>query len=291
VNYPWRWSLEHFAGFTDRDWLRPDAVQGAAALKRRLARIARLPGLAALVLKDTAAPGYARVLRAGGTGQGFSGAAAAALANRGWDFGYTPEMRVRFLRVHRIDPLDLNTQDRLVNVELNPPFFPGLAGSANFFGIDAAARPATAADLPLDAWDVVRADANARLMADLFEAVRTANPDLPLLVRSRESVAATQPGGVAWYGSWDRAEAVPAAPAMWGQQTLGQVARAQSRRVWLAGPLGASGDLGTFLAYSSGYLQDKAGWDGLVLDASEMAEEKVRALLEAIASVHAPSTP
>jgi hypothetical protein len=282
VGLPLRFALDYFAAaFAERDWLRADLPANVASLKRRLSGLARTTGLAALILRDTAAPGY--------TSSGKVGrAAAVALENRGWDFGYTPELRLRFLRERGIDPLDLSTRDSLIDVDLHPPFFSGLLGAANVAGgPEDGGADAPRPPFALDAWNALRFEANARLMAELFAAVRAARADLPVLVRARGRGIPTPFGGAGWYGSWDRGDAPPPShPETWGQQqSPGQVARAQSRSVWLDAPLDTGGDpLAALRAAQEGYAREPAGWDGLVLDASQMPAEKVSALLEILAA-------
>ena len=273
--YPHR--KEFYADAAGWDWLRSDTPTTAEPVKRRLAEIARTPGLAGLVLHDTAAPGYADRI-----GQ------VVPEAGAGYDFGYTQELRLAFLRQEGVDPVDLQTAYYYARIEVKPPFFPGYPVRA-WFSPGPAAN-ARAAD-PLARWKELRREANARLLAATFTSLRAARPDLPVLVRVGEPLPNLGAGGSGWYGSWDRADAPPALPASFDPaRTAAQAARAQSRRVLLNATVQKWAGISPALSALSGVVGRDGDWDGLVLDLSGMAVDDALPLLEKLAAGSPPAT-
>jgi hypothetical protein len=278
------------------DWLRADNPQTLARLKRRLTALASVPGLAGLVLEDTAAPGYGDP----GTTSERSG----YFSDRG-DYGYSSEARLRFLRAENIDPIDLLPPNSYVNnADLSLPFFadqilqPRMIQSNGRWIEQPGFRSVT------QKWRAFRYQANAKLMADLYAALRQkARSDLSLVLHDRSDGYAE----AAWFGSWDKPDALPrSAPRNWDDPnpvTPANTARTYSRQILLHAPYRfadvtraapgttnetpepdepkkaeiARRNFAGFLGYLMA--QQKSGWDGIVLDLSESPIERVLPLL------------
>lgn len=278
--YPW---VRH-ALLRSGDWLRVDTPAAAVQRKRHLREIAATPGLAGLALCDTAAPGYALPADAGniyGTG--------------GTELGYTPEMRLAFLRQKGADPIDIGSNPHVGgNVATRLPFFDPDNVSRVTFVDGRAVAPPGGQTLP-QKWNGFRYDANARFLAELYKTLRAEHPDLPLLLQDRPQHFSALPG---WYGSWDKPGGLPRTYFAGNQQqTLVQRARVSSRYVvrsivYYGLPLGVAppGPQPTpaeAYARSIRYFleKEKRGWDGIVLDLSDRAVPEALPLLEALATV------
>ncbi len=141
-------------------------------------------------------------------------------------------------------------------------------------------------------WNKFRNEWNVRLLSPLLDRLHRVAPGLPVFCADRYE---QPPLGTGWYGSWDKPEELPHRKSAYGRPALGQ-ARETSRSVlihvkcpttyepmalpWLPkGKLDAS-------AYSSivrnTIKQAGAGWDGIVLDLSDMPIAQALPLLEAI---------
>ncbi len=282
------WQKEAF--LRPGDWLRPDAPAVSAALKQRITELAAAPGLAGLVLRDTAAPGY--------TGSDYY--------PTGREFGYTPEARIAFLRQHGVDPVDLRTRGGLSGADVTLPFFSprprshriGSNDGVGSFVIIQGSGGFGGDDSLLQAWDAFRRQANAALMRELFTAARAAKPDLPLLIDDR-SHPRLNPG---WYGEWIAPDRLPgAAEGMCAFDPLTQQAKTQARRTlisvnplrWVITPTGGYGpegkpaadtapDFALFL--NKALSAQNKGWEGVVLDLSEMPVDRALSLLDALGS-------
>jgi hypothetical protein len=252
-----------------REWRRIDSPADVAGLGRRLRGIAGVPGIAGVALTDTAAPGYARTRND------------ADVPRAGEDLGYTPEMRLGFLREAGVDPIDIDPMPVYL------PFFPG-------DDWDLRAR-----------WDAFRYRANARTLAALFVDLRRAAPGVPLWIAERgESYGHWPP---LWFGSWDRADTLPRrtdAGRTEREPPLYERARRVSRRALQAITLlpevppingtapperSSSEALTELLRWRLGKEASGGGvatrWDGFVLDWSGMPSGEVPALLTALAVV------
>jgi hypothetical protein len=101
------------------DWLSPDSPLVQAAALKQATKIAQTPGLAGIVLRDTAALGYDD-----------SSFPSPPFDAPDWaeQMGYTETMRLAFLRESGIDPIDLSP---LQNAHLNLPFDTGFSSDIN----------------------------------------------------------------------------------------------------------------------------------------------------------------
>lgn len=174
------------------DLLRVDDPDVLSRLKKRLVALVATPGLAGLVLEDTAAPGYADP---GGS----------LLANRyprRNGFGYTPGLRLAFLRQASVDPLDLPAGSG--SGEFDLPFFS--AEKRSFASADAlgAGGPNTVSNSPPApmAWNAFRYARNRQFLHELCVALRAARPDLPLFLAERGETPV-------WFSRWEQNEALP----------------------------------------------------------------------------------
>ena len=178
-----------------RNFLLPPEAHTLPFLHRRLAPIASLPGLAALVLTDAAAPGYHSPR---------SDSLAFSLASG--DFGYTLANRLRLLREAGFDPLDLWQSTTLGGGEETLPF------------IEKADRdsqrnlPGSAARAGRDGWYALRHGQQAGLLADLYRSLRTEYPALPLYLHSlgetNKELIIYKPVVV----RWEKADGLPRLP-------------------------------------------------------------------------------
>jgi hypothetical protein len=262
----------------DTDWLRPDTAESKTRLTTWLTDLARTPGLAGLVLRDTSAPGYS-------TRDGAGGLNIFAAAN---DFGYTPEMRLAFLRQEGFDPVDLGG-GTVAELDLTLPFFPG-TGPQRFATLEDSATP-NPAIAALQKWNTFRYRSGAILLAELYAALRAVRSDLPLLLAPRP-VPNFSTGSQTWFGSWDAPERLPypIPPSGETRTPLSQQARSFSRQVLLSlpypSPMGQAPQALTATDYARhlGPLlrQNQNGWDGIVLDLSQVPTDQALALVESL---------
>ena len=174
------------------DWLLPDALTTLTTIKRRVLSVAQNPGLAGIVLREIASPGY------GNPGQSsfyyFSGQG---------DFGYTEAHRLALIRTEGYDPIDLSANE-YSDVKTDLPFFQTQSqswkddGTGNY-------RPDPDFKSPSQAWAKMRYDINQRLLMDFYKAVRPELPaTVPLIVRDMG-----EGSYVSWYGTWEAADKLP----------------------------------------------------------------------------------
>ncbi len=239
-----------------------------AALTAPLLGVARTPGLAGLILTDTAPPGYARRVGRGSGGDNTSG------------LGYTRTQRLDFLRAESADPIDLPATSSWSDSRVMPPAF---SEQVRYIpGPDGVYRPDPKASLNLDVrWNAFRATKNEAGMRALYGRLRAGNPTLPLWVAAREGMGSGT--SASWIGSWDRADALPSLPS-WPEND-GQAiaaARASSMRVLTSASLW---DNATPQALRSmlGYLASNRGaTDGIVLNLTALPVEKLAPFLQAL---------
>jgi probable phosphoglycerate mutase len=155
--------------------------------------LATVPGLAGLALTETAPPGYGQFKTLGGPMIGWW-----AVLRDGGDFGYTPEMRLAFLRREGYDPLDLSVSgtEMLSNGGARLPFFPdkGVISGDND------------EDAPVTHWARFRREKNAQFLSALYAALRKQAPILPLVMAERSGDATFGPK---FWASWESAKSLP----------------------------------------------------------------------------------
>ncbi len=250
-------------------WLRTDTPEARAAITDRLARLAATPGLAGLVLENTAAPGYANpaVDQERDRFNVLLGASG---------YGFTPEMRLRFLRAEGSDPIDFESYGNVGPVSLDLPFFRPDQSRGHVPLEEMGSKP------PAQKWTVLRHEVNTTFLRGLFGALRKAVPSLPLLVAERG-----EQGGAQWYGVWERADAAPPrfapyfGPGGFDKGGQGwpstQARRFSSRNLLRLAPQPGEKDLSPFLG---AWLPDMAkGWNGVVFDLRHLSADEVFALL------------
>lgn len=257
------------------DWLPPVGKAGLLARARTL-EIAALPGLAGLVLRGLQPPGYA-----GARDTGLLGWGNASLTEPE-QMGYTPAMRLAFLRRARVDPLDLIPPDLEVGAaDLRVPFFldDNARGDTSVYNETNSPMPGFN-EVGGVQWDKFRQETNERFLADLHGALRVRRPGLPLFA---EALRAGHRGSMddSEYGSWIKGDAPP---------RRGD-ARSLTGRVLfslpLADPTTADDEawnrfrsITIFLA-ASGLAGQRP--DGFVLDLSALSATKAAAFLETLA--------
>ena len=148
-------------------------------------RLAATKGVTALVLRETVSPGYNRH---NGSHYGVQGD----------PLGYTPLLRLAFLRRSHVDPLDLEPEsyEGQMTANLSLPEFE-----------DWQAMGSVAED-----WNVFRAGADLDLLQTLLStAQQSAGHRVPFLIKQRRT---TWRGN--WYGLWDDPRAkLPALSEEW----------------------------------------------------------------------------
>ena len=216
----------------------PEVRQTLTALVQRLAAT---PGVAALALRETVTPGYDRD-------------ADSHYGIQGDTLGYTPALRLLFLRKDHVDPLDLEpeTYEGQMNVDLSLPDFPEWENMGD----------------AVKDWNGFRSGADLDLLQSLLAAARQgAGHPVPFLIKQRRS---------SWRGNWYGVWADPRAklPELSEELAFGGsdmnasfagFARAQSRtNIFEVDRWAAQSKDGLAAALQ----QLKPGWDGIVLDFS-----------------------
>ncbi len=287
-------NLEPFPGYTrrfigQRDFLRPDVTATLQAARERALNASRLPGIAGVVFSDTAAAGYTDATASGNTGDG-------GLT----EFGYTPELRLAYLRKEGYDPVDLGGGNSyLGGVQLNLPFFPDV--NASYIEMPGGGYgPDPKSGTPLKRWAKLRYDLNASLLADLYKAVRAEAPALPLLIRER--------GGGSYWASWEQGDKLPLYVNQYtegvAQPSVFQSAKSAAKTALLNvsfnpvpftypgqpvdlvkpdSPQAFSRNISTYQGYMKG------SWSGIVFDLTAVAVPKALGLFEA--GIAPPGTP
>ncbi len=223
------------------------------SLRTLISALARRPGVAGLVWRETAPPGYAL------PAQTFHLDAGDPVPP-----GYSEAMRLAFLRQWHSDPLDV---------------FPSeyRQGRAN-------TKLPNVDDVAIDRelnrlWRQFRSDVNVAFLRTLVEAVPSGGAgttELPILLQARGDSAA-------WYGSWDRPDLPPPSrkrsfSADEPYQDEVTQAKSQSRAALLAFPV-REGIEPRLLAPALKHLMKNGRWDGLVLDLVSAAGDSPAPLL------------
>lgn len=253
---------------TDLD-VSPASATVHQTLLALVARLAATPGITTLALQDTATTGYnlAPDSRYGVQGDGL---------------GYTPTLRLAFLRAQHIDPIDLEPE----SMDGNMPADTSLPEFDDYEAVhDASAK-----------WGAFRAGADRDLLNRLLAAARAAGkPRFALWVHARRTAYNAD-----WYGLWED----PRGPlpelsedkAFGGYDTdtdYAALARTQSRSNVLL--------LNRWEAHSADGLTQsvkamKPGWSGFALDLSDspadpLSDSPADPLADLARSVTTPPTP
>ncbi len=262
------------------DWLRPDAPATPGLVKRRLLDLAATPGLTGLVLRDTAAPGYADP---GDSSSVYSSSDRA-------DFGYSLDARLQFLRQEGMDPIDMGSSGFPGGADLSLPFFSDSSLRPRMIEVEGRWISDPNAKSPGQQWNASRNKRNVRLMGEVYAAVRAAHPNLALLLSDRSDFSSQS-----WYGTWDKPDALPRRKLEFNEPssaTTAQTARSFSRRILLSAtyrdPTVPDPNVKytprEIYARTLGFLFDreKGNWDGIVFDLSAVPVDKALSLLEAL---------
>jgi hypothetical protein len=284
------------------EWRRVDTPAATAALKKALLSLAETPGLSALILSDSLAPGYAAPPKPRPEYH--------QLRTEPNALGYTPEMRLMFLRKEGVDPLDAyhtGSYPEVRGILLQPPFFrferlkpsPPRNETPGFGITDGrlvphfitSGSPWDATQSVLEKWAEARAGINAAFMADLYTALRQKRSDLTLFLQNRH---VTLYSSYAWFGSWDKPDALPQEEQIPGGN-VHTTARKYSQKILVTVrpyrlPAPSSGSASdparptdplaawrnSLRAMAKNGLKD---WDGLVLDLTNLPPEDTLAAL------------
>ncbi|WP_395091527.1 hypothetical protein [Armatimonas sp.] len=256
----------------------PDAPETAAALLPYLRTLAALPGLAGLALTETAAPGY------------LSGALSRFGRSNTSEYGYTPARRLSFVRTEGYDPIDLGTFSD-VGFLTNP-----MRNNRMVFRSPDGTPQPTPPPNPMERWNRVRFEANKALMSQVYSALKEVTPALPFWLKSRAQEFSQSD----WFGSWDKADALPTfvlafptTPLVEEERPdpynpLPQARRTSRQILFTRAAVRFEGDktpLANWWSWTltSGlYNQKTFPWDGVVLDLSALPIEKAIAALQEI---------
>lgn len=202
------------------------------------------PGVAGIVWRATATPGYDDSLRA-------------APDHDTLALGYTPAARLAFLRKEHVDPVDLSPLGVRGLADASLPSFDDVA-LENTMGMK---------------WDRFRSDADLSLIRSLFQQIsagKAMSPSKPLLLIQQRGA---RPPTVTWYGSWAGPDKpLPTFLSSSGVPVAEKVqARSQSSLTIVNLPVPAPLDESEILRQWSGPLQSigkNHSWDGFVLECS-----------------------
>ncbi len=177
-------------------------------------------------------------------------------AERGDDLGYTPEMRLAFLRAFHADPIDITPQD-YPRGDVSLPMFDDKA-------VDTALR---------DYWDDARLNANTLLLTQMRQAI-PASANKPILMQRRDN-------STDWLASWDDPRQMP--PPLRtlfkgndypSDEDVRAVAAKQGKSALVVVPVRDPANTDSLARALQAALpppsaKGKAAWDGYVLDFSD----------------------
>lgn len=225
-------------------------------------RLAATPGVTALALQGTVTPGYDRVPDSHYGAQGDA-------------LGYTPGLRLAFLRQQHMDPIDLEPEsyEGQMTADTSLPEFDDYSAVS-----DASAK-----------WNAFRVGADRDLMQRLLAAARAAgNPRFPLWVQTRRKAYNGN-----WYGLWEDPRGP--LPELSEEKAYGgsspdtdyaAFARTQCRTNVYAPESWIAQSAQSLVA---GLQQMKPGWDGIVLDLTARSGNPLATLVKSL-TPPAPTT-
>jgi hypothetical protein len=194
-------------------WVLPDLP----TLTRSLVALARVPGLAGLVLRDTAAPGYPEQVND-----------ESRLFLNG-EYGFIPEQRLAFLRKEGVDPIDIVTETYDLKASIPLPFFRDDLSRDRYVEVNGSPQKDPSFTPLPGRWNAFLTAANVALLEDLRAALRATRPDLPVLMDDRMS--SYRDPNVGWFGSWDQPGLPPVNRAFASEEDALKLARSRSKRV------------------------------------------------------------
>jgi hypothetical protein len=280
------------------DWLRCDLDDAAPRIAADVLKIGRIDGLAGIALRDLMAPGY-RGARDGSAGR------SPVWSDYLGQFGYSPEMRLAFLRQTGIDPIDLSPLRSgglrglgtwtmglsLVSLEL--PFFPDYGPEAGSYSYNN--RPATelGAKDAWEQWSAFRARTGFAFANHLLQELNRTAPDLPLLVYTGPEVHSR--GEIHWFSAPDAGRFPDQSPVESGdggkiaperEEATNRLEEAQrySRRnlltfTYIPDAFGGEPSLEFASDLEDAVTASGTGWDGFVLDLSALPMDQVERFL------------
>jgi hypothetical protein len=146
-------------------WVSPADPRVQGTLAQIVGAVARIPGLAGLAFEDTAPPSYLSKPN--------------FYDQQSLPLGYGPEARLAFLRAHHADPIDFGDEDNNLSVWV------GSGIGSSFVQLDIPSFDQYGQFTSLQpAWDTTRKQADVSAMVRLYGTARSANPGLPLFLRS-----------------------------------------------------------------------------------------------------------
>ncbi len=169
---------------------------------RDVGSLASTEGLAGLYLKDTLPDGYMGERPASNE---INYANNLPLAERG-NLGYTPALRLSFLREAGVDPIDLIPHGLTVGANLSLPFFPDPEAGSGSQNVSSSGIRELGAR-----WDKMRLEANRAALSLLFATIRAASARLPLYMEARATLNNDASASNYWtaFAAWERPERLP----------------------------------------------------------------------------------
>ncbi|MES2461313.1 MAG: hypothetical protein V4671_12085 [Armatimonadota bacterium] len=284
------------------DWLQPDQTAVQAAARNRVASITEMPGLAGLMLRDVAAPGY--------DGTGGAGASPFDALDGGEQMGYTEEMRLAFLREAGIDPVDLSPLPQGMLAlpysfgggyspfqTMQLPFFtdygmsPGNLTIYNQNALELGAKDG------MERWQRFRIARTEALVQSVIQSIHTRQPDLPVWVQrggdafsgfAQTPVFGTAEAvvsGVSAVSAVSRAATIPpattsSATAPKSPQTLLVLRCPPLSEATTVTDMGVNGADDFTRSLAGVMTRPASGWQGLVIDLSEVSLDRALPLLD-----------
>jgi hypothetical protein len=232
-----------------RDYFPGWNVWDASEIERGLLSLASVPGLAALTLRSTVAPGYVGVLQ---TNDGVA---------PGGYLGYTAAARLACLDANGFDPIDAGRYFQALNATAQVGYF-------------------TTGTL----WTELatfQSKRNRRGMARLYAVLKGTAPDLPVYLGDRASSYSFRESS--WYVRWTHPERLPVLPYDGVQRTDREEASAVSPEVLLNHRV-RNGKVSDFVnAATPTFDRAKQLWSGVVVDCSSLSASDAERMLGGIA--------
>ncbi len=125
-----------------------------------------------------------------------------------WDLGYTPALRLAFLRREGIDPVDVPPLDYKTTIctAATPACRSSRAARSKSAAPAAGIAPDPGQRRPLGRWKSLRYETNVRLLSALFAAVRC-RPDTP--PAGPQSLRFVRERFRRWFALWDKPDVLP----------------------------------------------------------------------------------
>ncbi len=234
-------------------------VWDGSVIKAGLLPIASVPGLSALTLQATAAPGYAGVVR-GGDG----------IASGG-HLGYTVATRLACIEANGFDPIDASDYSHTLEMDTAVGMFPPRDLQKNGQWDDG-----IWSELNTFRWKQNKND-----MVRLHAALKAAAPTLPIYLNDRAS-SYSSPNS-SWYVRWTKGDQIAICPCYSGESDHREAAFAVSPEAFL-NQWSWDGKPSEFADAVAKAFVSSAKWSGVAVDCSYQSPTDALRLLSGIAN-------